>query len=595
MTILGLTSPLSGIHDNGAVLLINGDIVFASSEERFTRKKHEGAFPSRTIEAAFRHANIGWNDIDIVAAVTPRYNIFSMIQNEKVAFLRVGLDLIRQSPFLSVTSGLRLLLGLGSPILFDHLGGDHHWTPRYIQKEWFPHHLTHAASAYYIQPHTQCLVLSLDGYGADMDGNWLSGVVFDGRHGQLTEQMRIGVDASLGLFYQAVTVALGFAPNDGEGKTMGLAAYGKRTPVVDFLRRLAPHWDKKTWRGMPHWREFMISGRSHSRPLFLKTPSGSMLAKLLKKHGQENVAWAAQHILEEEMVSFVSSLHDRPIHLVCAGGIFLNVKMNQKLRELPKVSGVFVQPHAGDGGLAFGAALLASISEAKFRGVTGLPAVAPKRAEAGPAMSTAALGVGYTNQEMLQTLQTFQGQVVWERPENIAETTADLLTSGKVVGWFQGRAEWGPRALGYRSVLADPRDPKIKDRINTKLKQREWFMPFAPSVLAEEASKWFVGCISSPFMTMAYDVNPDKIKQIPAVVHVDGTARPNTVTDRDNPLYYHVIKAFQRRTGIPLILNTSFNRHGLPIVNSPIDAIEHLLWGCVDTLVIGPWVVRRKI
>lgn len=581
MVILGLTYPLSGVHDNSTAIVKDGRLIYAASEERFTRIKHDGAFPIRAIQAGLSQYNLTWNDIDAIGVGFSNYHIFTMMAQDRYAFAKMAFKL-------SLSAPLEMLLK--APLLVGQLALPRIFPDKPLPSLPFPvynieHHRAHAASAYYLQSHKEALCLAFDGYGPDEQGNWLSGAVFTAKEGVLTEILRVPVEASLGLFYQKITVALGFAPNDGEGKTMGLASYGRHSGAHKELFSRAPHWDGKQFLRMSSWREMMLAGRTLSRSLFLATDIGQQLVRLIETYGREQVSWAGQNILEDEMVSFVKSMVTKPTHLVCAGGIFLNVKMSQQLRELPLVKSVHVHPNAGDGGTAVGAAFVVYDQLARQRKKKGLALFTLRSAD---------LGVSFTDEQIWETASSYGDRIRVTKKQDVASSVARELTKGKVIGWFQGKAEWGPRALGFRSVLADPRDAKVKDRINSLLKQREWFMPFAPSILEEEAPKWFKGCRRSPFMTMTYDVFPKKALLIPAAIHIDNTARPNTVHKRDNPLYYQIIKEFQKLTGIPVILNTSFNKHGLPIVNSPKDAIEHLLMGCVDELVMADYVVKRK-
>ncbi len=579
MVVLGLTYPLSGIHDNSCALVKNGKLLYAASEERFTRIKHDGAFPSLAIDEGLKTCGLAYADIDAIGVGFSDYHIFTMIAREKRQFAALAMRLLLSAPIETLIRIPFLVGTLALPRIYkSNTIAD---LPR-VPVTHVEHHLSHAASAYYTQPHPSALCLVFDGYGPDAVGNWLSGAVFQANNGVLTEVLRVPVEASLGLFYQKLTVALGFAPNDGEGKTMGLAAYGTHTGAHEELLAVAPHWTGKRFRPMAAWREMMLAGRTYSRALYLATPSGRLLTDLINRYGPENVAWAGQKILEDEMVAFVSSIVSKPTHLVCAGGVFLNVKMSQRIRELPLVKSLYVHPNAADGGTAVGAALVVA------KGLTPQSRLGVKP------LKSADLGVGFIDAQIQEVLISHRTVISYRRVANLPRYVALRLTKGIVIGWFQGRAEWGPRALGYRSVLADPRKIEIKNRINSLLKQREWFMPFAPSVLEEEAPRWFKGCKRSPFMTMLYDVFPRKAKLIPAAIHIDNTARPNTVNQQDNPLYYQVIREFGKLTGIPVILNTSFNKHGLPIVNTPQDAIEHLLMGCVDELAIGSYIVKRK-
>jgi carbamoyltransferase len=278
----------------------------------------------------------------------------------------------------------------------------------------------------------------------------------------------------------------------------------------------------------------------------------------------------------------VDDLHDRWefSRLALAGGTFLNVKVNKLILERPYVDEIFIHPHASDGGTAIGAAL------ELYHQKTGT--FTPQR------MIDSDLGVEFSDEEILAELGKFRNVVEWERLDGkLPDYVANALAGGKVVGWFQGREEWGPRALGRRSVLADPRNPETRDLINHKMKNREWFMPFAPSCMEDIGGAYFEDFCQSPFMTLAFDVVDGKESEISAAIHVDKTARVQSVRP-DNDLYYTVIKKFYQKTGVPVILNTSFNKHGLPIVHHPREAIEHLLWGCVHELAIGGYIVKLK-
>ncbi|MDP3724321.1 MAG: carbamoyltransferase C-terminal domain-containing protein [bacterium] len=574
-TVLGLTGLSVAQHDNSAAIVRDGRILFASSEERFSRVKHDASFPIRTIEAGLKYCRLRWSDIDAVAVGFPPYNLASLVNQYPLELARMGLRIACRNPLVLLRGLLTISAAAfsesasqtkASAVILKRIG-----KKKIMMVD---HHLAHAASAYFTTGKERAIAIVLDGYGATKDGRLLSGGVYLCEDGRIDLLEEIPVEASLGISYTAVTNVLGFTPKDGEGKTMGFAAYGRRRRAL--LERVRVHG----------WLDGLLAGRMEWQDVFLATDLGYRLKGLKESAGSrpEDLAFAMQSVLEEEGLKFVRSIHARYGRTrgindyVAAGGIFLNVKLNKKIRELPFVHSFFIHPNPGDGGTALGAAFIASTPHS----------VPPAFLE------TIALGVGYTNREILKTLRSFQGKAIWSCPKNIADVTADLLVQGNVIGWFQGRAEWGPRALGQRSVLADPRNRKTKERINNVLKSRDWFMPFAPAVLEEYAPDLFVDGERSPFMTQTYAVRPKWKRKLAAAIHIDGTARPQTVRRKDNPAYYDVIRAFLKQTGVPAILNTSFNRHGLPIVNSPKDAIEHLLWGCVDVLMIGPYLVRRR-
>jgi carbamoyltransferase len=388
----------------------------------------------------------------------------------------------------------------------------------------------------------------------------------------------IAEGGSLGLFYSAVTDALGFRVGNGEGKTMGLACYGDPQVALEDLEPFAP---KVVGLKTLKRKEWDLDSAVVGNQLYGHYRESSLLRLLIDEHGDANIASAAQAILERELTQLVhNAVAETEIRdLVGGGGVFLNVKASKVLLDENVVDSIYIPPGPGDVGLAGGYALAAYDHH---------------NAQAPAPIKSAYLGPAFTEEEILQELRRHD-DLSYEQLtlENVPLATAKLIAEGQVVGWFQGRMEWGPRALGNRSVLADPRDPQMRDRINEQLKKRDWFMPFAPSVLKEYCDECFVNYHPSPYMNLAFRVRPPYDELVPAVMHVDKTARPQEV-DRDiNPLYYDTIEAFRRLTEIPLVLNTSFNRHGLAIVCTPRDAVNHLRWGCIDVLVVGAFLVRR--
>ncbi len=575
--ILGVKGLADGFHDNSIAILKDGKLLFAASQERYSRIKHDGAFPDLTIKAALEYLGLSFSDIDTIVVGYPRQKLYSAIVNRHMYEL---------FPF-----ALRLLWYRNIFLIRDAFmiakeqrkqkskNKEKIFTLKEKKIVYIDHHLAHAASAYYTSEYEKCIAVALDAFGPQVSGRLRCGAVYIGEKNKLKETMTVPVWASLGLFYQSVTLALGFTPGDGEGKTMGLAAYGNSRNIYPLLRPYAPHFEQGKWRKGKNWLSGFFSTQKKYAPLFFATSFGKFLETLLRDEKKEDLAAAAQSILEEEILAFISYLckkYPESKNLALSGGVFLNVKANKKIADLPQVKNVFVHPNAGDGGVALGAAFVASGN------------MKPK------ALVSAGLGESFTEKQILEAFKRFNEKISYEEKKDIIDYTAEQLAQGKVIGWFQGKSEWGPRALGFRSVLADPRNIAIKNRINNVLKNREWFMPFAPSVLEEHANEYFKNCKSSPFMTMVFDVVKGKEKEIPAAIHIDNTARPNTVNSKNNPLYYLLIQSFYKKTGVPVILNTSFNLHGLPIVNSPKEAIEHLVWGAVDELIIDNYAVRKN-
>lgn len=581
--ILGISGTNNYCHDNSVAIVKNGKVLFAASEERYSRIKHDGSLPQQALENGLNFLNLKNNIFHIVAVGYPKRNVLSLVTNRYYyEFFLLVFELLVYRNILLIKD-LITFFSRKKNVTKERRKASNFFSQG---KEivYVDHHLAHAASAYYQSGFDKSICIVLDAFGSRLNGDIRSGAVFLCDKEGMTEIISVPSYASIGLFYQSVTLALGFTPGDGEGKTMGLAAYGNADTYYSILREFVPKFNKDKWQKGRDSLAVFFSSMPKFYHLFYTTKFGRTLKKMIKEGKKEDIAAAAQRILEEEIINLVKYVckEYKGIHDIClAGGVFLNVKTNKKILELPNVNNLFIQPHAGDGGVSVGAALVASSKKYIFQNF-------------GKALNTGGLGQSFSNQDILKELEKYKSKLNYKKQKEIVEYTANLLIKGKVIGWFQGRAEWGPRALGFRSVLADPRNIEVKDRINDVLKNREWFMPFAPSVLEEEANKFFKNCKKSPFMTIVFDIVKGKEKKIPAAIHIDNTARPNTVNKQNNALYYNLIKSFYKKTGLPVILNTSFNKHGLPIVNSPKDAIEHLLMGAVDELIIGSYSVMRK-
>lgn len=578
MNIIGLNDVASAHHNSSMALVQNGKLTFAASEERFTRIKHDMAFAENAIRAALEFSGLQLNEIDYFAVGYPMSAFYGDL------LVRNWLDLPRTLAGLvghNFSGLLRYLLPnirkMYNPPKFNNgllkLG---------VAREkirFMDHHRAHAASAYRCSGFEDCVTISMDGFGPNGQGRNIAGQVYVCKNGhmELVEEMPLYITA---LYFSGFTVALDLKYMDGEGKTMGLAAYGDPEVCYNQVKELIFNFKDGRWHGYPYWIDYVMVPR---KSVFVKTHTGRKIMRLIAQFGRENVAAAAQRVLEERMMDIVEWIHARhPFrNLALAGGIFLNVKVNKLIMELPYLDDLFIQPHAGDGGTAIGAAL------ELYHELSGQPVNFK--------MQDAALGKAFDDTDIEATLHQFAGQLEWQKLNGtVPEYVGQQLARGKVIGWFQDREEWGPRALGRRSVLADPRRADTRDIINSKMKNREWFMPFAPSALYDHGARYFKNFRESNFMTLAFDVIEEKAQEIAAAIHVDKTARVHSVRRDLNPLYYSAIEAFFKETGVPVILNTSFNRHGLPIVHSPKDAIEHLLWGCVHELAIGSFIVRKK-
>lgn len=577
MIILGFND-IAGAHHNSSVALVeNGEVLFGASEERFTRIKYDMDFPRHSLDDALAFRDITLADVDYFAVGYPPSSFYADL------FCRKPFDLPRSVAGLvgHNLSGMLKYLAPNFKKMYKPAAFHNGLKKLGVPDEkivFLDHHLSHAASAYRCSGFDECLAISMDGFGPNGAGRNIAGQVYHctGGNMELLEEIPLYATA---LWYSAFTVCLGLKYMDGEGKTMGLAAYGDPSVCYEQINDMVFKYYHGQWEGYPYWVDYIMVPRD---TVLMKTVSGRRIMKLIDIHGKANVAAAAQRLLEERILAFVNQFHEKYAfrNVALAGGTFLNVKVNKLIRELPFVDEVFVHPHASDGGTAIGAALQL------YHEKTGEPTVFK--------MTDAALGVEFSDDEIETSLKTFGDQIEWKKLEGrLPEYVADALTEGKVVGWFQGREEWGPRALGRRSVLADPRDPQTREKINSKMKNRDWFMPFAPSCLEDRGHSHFKNFCPTPFMTLAFDVVKGKESDIASAIHVDNTARVHSVR-RDNQKYYELIEHFYRKTGVPVILNTSFNKHGLPIVHRPQEAVEHLLWGCVNELAIGSYIVRKK-
>jgi carbamoyltransferase len=541
MRVLGINAVF---HDPAAALVVDGQIVAAAEEERFSRRKHGKAavafstweLPSLSAEWCLRHARIDPSELDAVA-----YSYDPSLAPQP------GADIVADE-----WEGLRTLYVQRAPMFLRTLLPG--LAPERVHH--VPHHLAHAASAYAAAPCDSCAVLVVDGRGEST--SHLAG------HARGCELEVLGTQRlphSLGLLYEELTEHLGFRRASDEYKVMALASYGRPT-ALEELRRVVYTTSDGGFRVQPiDWELFappVAGGCERWRP----------------EHA--DLAASVQRRLEEVLLELAGWLHARTGErwLAMAGGVALNCVANSRLwREAP-FEHVWVQPAAGDAGTALGAALHVSA----MLNDEPLP------------MATAALGREWCEEELVARLDG--AGVPYERPRDLADTVAEALSEDLIVAWFQGRSEFGPRALGHRSLLADPRRLENLERLND-IKGREQFRPVAPIVLAERASNIFEGPLPSPYMLFTHEVDPAWASRIPAVVHVDGSARIQTVERSREPLLARLLERFEHRTGVPVLVNTSLNTAGRPMVDDPRDALECFGSAPIDLLAIGPLVVRR--
>ncbi len=562
MDILGISC---FYHDSAAALLRDGQVIAACQEERLSRKKHDSDFPIRAIRYVLRQAGIGPEQLDAVGFYDKPLLKFERMLSTYVATFPRSFDSFRTA----------------MPVwLHEKL-----WVPSIIRKELKPykgpilfaeHHMSHAASAFLVSPFEEAAILTVDGVG-----EWATASYCTGRGTEIQMLKEIHFPHSLGLLYSAFTYYLGFKVNSAEYKVMGLAPYGKPVHYDRIMQEMVHLNDDGSFKLNMDFFSYdhglrMTGGRFDE---FFGGPPRKPETWMSER--EFDIAASIQKVCEEVVLRMVRYIHAETglTDLCMAGGVALNCVANGRvIRETP-IKRLFVQPAAGDAGGAVGVAhYLHNTLEKKPRG---------------SAWSHAYLGPEYSPEEVRSQLDAHAAKYTeLERGELLART-ARLLADGNVVGWFQGRMEFGPRALGGRSILADPRDPKMRDTLNMKIKFREGFRPFAPSVLADKSKEWFDIDCDSPYMLLVAQVHEHK-RQIPAVTHVDGSARIQSVSREENALYYDLIAEFEKQTGVPVIINTSFNVRGEPIVCSPHDAYLCFMRTNMDYLAAGPYLLDKK-
>lgn len=560
-------------HNAGAALLEEQTIVAAASEERFNRIKHYGYLPYNSIQYCLEEAGISPAQLDQIA-------IPSDVVPSDVKVL-LGWDDYDTNP---TAQGDQPFLKKLKKTVAERGRGFKNPTviPDYARTVTFPddstlrtvnHHEAHAASAYYTSGQDEALVVTSDGLGDD-----IATTVWYGRDGEMEELLRVGKAGSLGWFYGIVTQALGWWVGNGEGKTMGLSSYGDASKVlVDELRTICPEYrdgqltDPVDFDYPGGWR---VKDTYHWD--FAET---SFVEELLERYEREDVADAAQQLLEEQVLNLVGYWLDETdtTNVALAGGVFLNVAVNRELLYTLDIENFHAFPAAGDDGLPVGAALSAYYADN--------PSEAPTH------LTHPDLGPGFTDEEIKTVLDG--RKLDYEQPDSITDAVADLLLDDNIVAWFQGHMEYGPRALGNRSILIDPQREDAMDRVNADIKFRASWRPFAPSILDRAIDEYLVDAYPDPFMITSYDVKPTKKGEIPAVTHVDGTTRPQVVREANIPKYYDLIDTFDRKGGVPLVLNTSFNLSGDPIVCSVEDAVGTFYSCGLDALAIGDYLLQK--
>ncbi len=551
MIILGIND---GCHHNSAAsILIDGVIVASVEQERISRKKNDGSFP---------YAAITEEDVDIIA--------------------KANLSRWQQRPFAN-----RYYRHIAKLAKNDTLFKDFFWKKQFERfrrvlhfrkkplgilaskpVQTVEHHLGHAASAYYSSPFSsqRVAVITLDGVG---DFSW--GSLWLGENGKLSNIEYLHQLNSIGLLYSAVTIYLGFKASRHEGKVLGLAAFGNPEP---FLSRLLSHTNSTDWDTLFDTKLARVSLK------FGGEVGQSVIREMCEGLSDEDIAAGIQAYTEKLVCDWVKKQAERlkVKHLVLAGGVFANVKLNQAILALTEIDNIFIHPNMGDGGLGSGAAF-----EVYSRLNNGLQPQFNQQVY---------LGTEINRNNALAALNKLN--IAYQEPEDLATSVAKLLAAGKVIARAEGKMEYGPRALGNRTVMASCNDPSINTWLNNKFSRTE-FMPFAPVILEEYAAEYFPGWrpghIAARFMTLTYDVSDTAKQNIPAAVHIDNTARPQVIRREDNPGYYDIIKEYNAITGVPSVINTSFNMHEEPIVRTAEEAIIAFQAAELDGLVLGPFLI----
>jgi carbamoyltransferase len=581
-------------HDSAAALVLDGRIVAAAQEERFTRLKHDEAYPRQAIDYVLAEAGLTLSQVDRVVFYDKPFLKFERLLETYVSFAPRGF----RSFAMAIPVWLREKL-FQKTLLLDELAQHEGGLGDKAKLLFSEHHLSHAASAFFPSPFDEAVVLTMDGVGERA-----TTTVCIGRGNSLTIEKEIGFPHSLGLLYSALTYYLGFKVNSGEYKVMGLAPYGEPKYAATMLDHLVDLKADGSFRLDQRYFNYATGLTMTNRKFAALFGQPVRGAESLLTQFHMDMAASLQAVTEEVVLRLTRALaQEYGISNLClAGGVALNCVANGKVLRDGAFEHVWIQPAAGDAGGAPGAALAAWHRE------LGQP-----RGMAGDAMSGSYLGPEYSQAEIERRLTEAGAKFEVLDEQSMIAATAQALSHGAAVGWFQGRMEFGPRALGGRSILGDPRSETMQKVLNLKVKFRESFRPFAPSVLREKVADWFEIDGDSPYMLLVADVRPDRRREmseaeqalfgidklnvprsdIPAVTHVDYSARIQTVHADTNPRYHALIAEFERLTGVPIVINTSFNVRGEPIVCTPEDAFRCFMGTDLDLLTIGNCVLRK--
>ncbi len=591
-SILGISA---FYHDSAASMIIDGEIISAAQEERFSRKKHDSSFPTNAINFVLNFSGLKLSDIDFIVFYEKPFLKFERLLETYVAFAPRGI----KSFYKSMPIWLRDKL-FQKKIIFNNLREIDNNFKNENKILFSEHHLSHAASAFYPSPFKEAIILTADGVG-----EWATTTVAIGKGKDLSIKKEIHFPHSLGLLYSAFTYYTGFKVNSGEYKLMGLAPYGDPIYTEKILNNLIDVKEDGSFKLNQNYFDYatgltMINNKFNN--LFGKKSRNPKTDKITKFH--MDIAASIQKVTEEIILKLAKSLKDEfKIENLClAGGVALNCVANGKLLKSNLFKNIWVQPASGDAGGSLGAALA----------VWHLELNNSREVNINDSMKGSYLGPSYSQDTIEKELIKIGAKFEKFSDKEIIEKTSDFLINGKAIGWFQGRMEFGPRSLGARSILADPRNKNMQKQLNLKIKFRESFRPFAPSILEEHKKNWFEIDCNSPYMLLVSDVKKNKLIKsstksktslssinnrrsiIPSVTHVDNSARIQTVSKSPNTNFYELINEFYKLTKVPILINTSFNIRGEPIVCSPEDAYRCFMGTDLDILVLGNFILEKK-
>jgi carbamoyltransferase len=560
MNILGISC---FYHDSAACLVRDGKIVAAAEEERFSRKKHDNGFPTLSLKYVLEAGGIDGKSLDAVVfyekPLTKLERIFQTacdFPDQSNALLTTQIQHYVQSS-LQLPEKLKDAYGYEGQILYSE------------------HHLSHAAATFYSSPFQNAAILTVDGVG-----EWATTSLFQG-HGHIITPLRaIHYPHSLGLLYAAVTAFLGFEVNEGEYKVMGLAPYGQPA-FLDRLRKLITLHDDGSFALDLSYFAFPYSQTEMFSPKLVELLGTARKPGAPMQQIYMDIAASLQKLIEEALLNLARAARtlSGSKNLCLSGGVAHNIVANARMRDSTIFDDMFIHFASGDSGSAIGAALYG------YYQLSAQPRVMDR--------ATPYMGPEFDDSQIMSALDRRGLRYEKLSRDELLKQTSELLVDDFVIGWHQGRMEFGPRALGNRSILANPCQPNMKNILNARVKHREEFRPFAPAVLAEHVHEYFDADVESPTMLFASTVRDDKRKLLPSITHIDGSARPQTVRREDNPLFYDLIKSFAEISGVPVIINTSFNIRGEPIVCTPEDAINCFLGTDIDFLVLGSCLVYK--